>query len=257
MDHMTQLIMLSPVCGKVMQPPALHKMTKQWSDLRNTLVGLGNDVIVIPKSDSVKCTAISKAGLFSNGSFIPSRFTEIGEEGEDFFLKWIIKHDFHPVLCEEMVKFGGAADAIFNNARDMVWLGIGPSDYPFKAALDGFFGADNVKSVQIIDSRFKSLESCFCPLGSNDLIWYPAAFDIYSQELISSWYPSAIAISEIDALGMACTAITSNHTIVTPFISYSLVEALQNLNYMVQQVDLGEFIIHGLGCKSLVLDLNE
>jgi N-dimethylarginine dimethylaminohydrolase len=66
-----------------------------------------------------------------------------------------------------------------------------------------------VLSVRLVDPRFYHLDTCFCPLENGTLLYYPPAFDAYSNRLIESRVPAAqrIAVSDADAMHFACNAV--------------------------------------------------
>ena len=39
--------------------------------------------------------------------------------------------------------------------------------------------------LELVDSRFYHLDTCFCPLSGGDLLYFPAAFDRYAQAAIA------------------------------------------------------------------------
>ncbi len=59
-----------------------------------------------------------------------------------------------------------------------------------------------VKPLQLLQSRFYHLDTCFCPLGRGYLLYYRQAFDAASNAAIEAFYEpeKRIAVSDEDAV---------------------------------------------------------
>ncbi|MFQ3584793.1 MAG: TIGR00300 family protein, partial [Cyanobacteriota bacterium] len=103
------------------------------------------------------------------------------------------------------------------------------------------------------------LDTCFCPLSEGYLLYYPAAFDAYSNRLIEMRVPpeKRIPVQEADAIHFACNAVDVNGTILVNWVSPELEATLQERGFTVVQTDLTEFLKAGGAAKCLTLRLNE
>jgi ornithine--oxo-acid transaminase len=139
-----------------------------------------------------------------------------------------------------------------------LWFGFGQrSSYHFKRILDVQFENTKfiVRGLELIDPKFHHLNTCFCPLETGQLLWYPPAFSEHSRGIIETWYENNnFEISEVDARALACNSISVGWNIIMPEISKGLRDILYINGYDVIQLDMGEFILGGGACKSLVLE---
>ncbi len=244
-----------------------HLAAQQWSELRNTLCGLGVDVVVLPAPPDYCPDAVftANAGLIYKGKFIPSYFRYLERAAEEpFFMNWMI-HSFDVVFEQPggprtTHSFEGAGDALFEkNGRDTLWLGFGyRTGLGCKGWLDSIF-ADNktiVRPLQLVDQRFYHLDTCFCPLDTGELLWYPGAFDDHAQYVIKGMFgDKAITVHEEDAVKFACNAVSVDTAIVLPKITPYLKSLLTSRGYSVFEQDMSEFMKSGGACKCLTLEV--
>jgi N-dimethylarginine dimethylaminohydrolase len=240
---------------------------KQWSDLRSSLVSVGVDVIVLPKSPEYCPDAVftANAGITYFGKFLPSRFRhEERAVEEPFFINWFLEHGFEvstdlPHEDRALASFEGAGDALFNSERTILWYGFGfRSSFMFKPFLDEYFDSTDVivRPLELVNDSFYHLDTCFCPLDTGELLWYPGAFSEYSQMVIESWYADKnIKVSEEDAKRFACNAVSVGTAIVTSKITPFLKQKLTSRGYYVIECDMSEFMKSGGGCKCLTLEM--
>lgn len=245
------------------------RAAQQWAELRNTLIHIGGGVTVAPHGPEYcpDTVFIGDAGLVAGEQILISRFKneERGAE-EPFFHSYFVDEGFvvaeydTPRVSREKLSFEGG-DAIFNLATSILWLGVGQrTALEFKSCIEAFLEDETivVRPLELIDSRFFSLSTCFCPTEKGELLWYPPAFSDYSQYTIELWYPKdrRIEISEADALALACDSISMDSHLVMPEVSAELVDILLARGYEVIQQDMSEFVQSGGGCKSLTLKLS-
>lgn len=254
---MKQILMASPVR---LTGDNIVKAIAQWSELRNTLLDLGFDVIVMPELPSGDIF-ISGAGLIYKNDFIESRH-DFAERGKDvsFISSWFNEHRFD---VQSDSSFNLDTDnVIFSSDRQHLWFGIHNlnQDIQSKRILDDVF--DRYEDLIIrpleIEKQFR-LRDVFCPLASGELLWYPQAFSTHSKMVIDSWYEGKmIEVSSVDVvLNAACNSISNCDTIIMPLISDELHATLLKRGYDVVQVDVSELIKRGGGCNCLTLEVTE
>lgn len=245
---MSQYLMSSPLTDFT----SVQKC-KQWSNLRNALMGTGNDVIVVSAIPSLTEPKLSDLGLIFKNNFIRANPSD---ESVKSFASWITYHEFEsPRLSAQ--PFRGATNAIFNWDKTILWYGIGDSSFEFKKDLDIFFEDHDVtvRGLELIDPEFKRLSKCFCLLNDGWLLWYPEAFSEHSRSIIETWYDGHnIQVTREDALNYACDSIVQSSIIIMPHASPDLIDELNLSGFTVTIVDTLEF---GVGCKSLALKIIE
>lgn len=240
---------------------------QQWANLRNSLVANGADVIVLPAppADCPDAVFTANAGLIYKNTFIPSIFRHVERALEEpYFINWFMDHSYdialdEPVYSRAQCSFEGAGDALFNRDGSILWFGFGfRSSLVYKSKLDEELEHANiiVRPLELVDPRFYHLDTCFCPLDTGDLLWYPPAFNDYSRELVESWYKEkAIAVSEMDAVNFACNSVSIGRKLVMPYISRALEVRLIDCGYELTQIDMSQFMKSGGACKCLTLEV--
>ncbi len=111
-----------------------------------------------------------------------------------------------------------------------------------------------------MDERFYHLDTCFCPLTGGYLLYYPPAFDSYSNRVIEMRVPEAkrIAIEEPDAVNFACNAVNvSDGVVIMNKASDSLKQRLGAIGFKVIETPLTEFLKAGGAAKCLTLRVTE
>jgi len=243
------------------------KAAQQWANLRNALTEAGADVIVLPKSPEYCPDAVftANAGITYFGKFLPSRFKHDERAAEEpFFKEWFSNYAFEvensvPNEDRNRYSFEGAGDALFNHNRSILWYGIGfRSSFEYKPFLDLFFENTDVivRPLELVDPNFYHLDTCFCPLDTGELLWYPDAFSEYSQMIIESWYENKqIKVYKQDAHHFACNSVSVGESLITPSITPFLKQQLISRGYRVEECDMSEFMKSGGACKCLTLEI--
>ncbi len=116
-----------------------------------------------------------------------------------------------------------------------------------------------VLSLRLIDPRFYHLDTCFCPLSGGYLLYYPPAFDTYSNALIERRIPEnkRLIVPEPDAVNFACNAVNVGNVIIMNKISAELEQAIAEKGFQVKQTALTEFLKAGGAAKCLTLKTTE
>lgn len=243
----------------------INRAVQQWSELRNVLWNAGVDVIVMPRAPDYCPDAVftANAGLLYQNTFIPSRFKhEERQVEEPYFINWFLDHKYNVNLAlptdRNIQSFEGAGDALFSVDRTNLWYGFGfRSSFNYKHVLEELLPPEvMVRPLQLVDPRWYHLDTCFCPLDTGHLLWYPGAFTEYAQYTIELWYgENAIAVSEEDALRFACNAVSVDDSVVLPLVSIDLVSELVDHNLVPIQTNMSEFLKSGGACKCLTLEV--
>lgn len=83
------------------------------------------------------------------------------------------------------------------------------------------------------------------------MLYYPPAFDAYSNHLIELRVPAAkrIPVSELDAVNFACNAVNIGQGIIVNQVSEPLKQQLAAIGFEVLETPLSEFLKAGGGGK--------
>jgi N-dimethylarginine dimethylaminohydrolase len=113
-----------------------------------------------------------------------------------------------------------------------------------------------VLPVELADTRFYHLDTCFCPIDATTALWFPSAFDRYGRTVIESVVNDLVEVSEADAKRFTCNAVVIGRDVVlqTGFSSM-LRRQLLRRGLTPHPVDLSEFLKAGGSAKCLVLRL--
>lgn len=233
---------------------------KQWEDLYSIISSLAKVSLVEPKKEVPDLVFTANAGLVFDSTCIISKFFHKERSLEEpIFSEWFESNGFSCKLLPEDIPFEGAGDALFDRAQNILWAGYG-----FRTELESHsylseWVPSEVLSLRLIDSRFYHLDTCFCPLENGYLMYFPPAFDEYSNKLIEKRIPKEkrIIVPEKDAILFACNAVNIENHIIMNKVSESLTKTLNNLGFKTHLTPLGEYLKAGGAAKCLTLKLNE
>jgi N-dimethylarginine dimethylaminohydrolase len=256
-----QFIMTTPSA-----PDTTFKEYQQWSDLRNMLLDVGADVIVMPDTPSKRVDSVycGDYGTVYKNDFIVGRFKHARRQVDEHFIaEWFQEHRFDILYNpsyggEERPDTFEGSDVVISHDRKHLWFGFGHrSSHKFKAHLDDLLDEADiiVRPILLKDPRFYHLSMVMNTLDTGDLLWYPNAFHPHSKMNIEMWYEGKmIEITEEDALNMVCNAISIHDTIIVSKITPQLKKTLEDRGYDVIIVDTSEF---GNSCKRLAIEMIE
>ncbi|MEA5463607.1 bifunctional arginine dihydrolase/ornithine cyclodeaminase [Leptothoe sp. PORK10 BA2] len=233
---------------------------EQWNGLHHILQDHATVDLVEPQLGWPDMVFTANAGLVLGNTAVLSRFFHPERQGEEpYFQKWFADHGYTVHTLPKSLPFEGAGDALLDRASGCLWAGYG-----FRSELDSHpylakWLEVEVLSLRLIDHRFYHLDTCFCPLANGDLLYYPPAFDTYSNHLIERRIPAEkrIAVNEVDAVHFACNAVNVGQTIVMNSASDGLQEALASRGFTVIETPLTEFLKAGGAAKCLTLRVTE
>ncbi|MEL7313513.1 MAG: TIGR00300 family protein [Cyanobacteria bacterium J06559_3] len=232
----------------------------QWERLHTLLKDYATVELVEPQPGWPDMVFTANAGLVLGDTVVLSRFFHPERQGEEpHFQKWFADQGYTVHTLPQGLPFEGAGDALLDRAGEWLWAGYG-----FRSELDSHpYLAQwldvEVLSLRLIDRRFYHLDTCFCPLTNGDLLYYPPAFDTYSNHLIERRIPAAkrIAVDEVDAVNFACNAVNVDQTIVMNSASDRLQQTLEARGFTVIETPLTEFLKAGGAAKCLTLRVTE
>lgn len=233
---------------------------QQWQQLHTLLAAQAHIDLVTPVHGWPDMVFTANAGLVLGNTVVLSRFYHPERQGEQpHFNAWFEQQGYQVLELPEDLAFEGAGDALLDRAGRWLWAGYG-----FRSLLEAHpylarWLDIEVLSLRLIDKRFYHLDTCFCPLSDGYLLYYPPAFDTYSNRLIEMRVPGdkRIPVSEADALQFACNAVEVNRTLVANLISSELQARLETQGFQVLTTDLSEFLKAGGAAKCLTLRLTE
>ena len=243
----------------------IHKSSRavaieQWRGLYRLLQENAGVEKITPQPGLPDMVFTANAGVAVGQKFVLSRFLHRERQGEQqHFKKWFQKHGFEVFELPQDLPFEGAGDALLDRQGGCLWAGYG-----FRSELDSHPHLARwlnleVISLRLIDPRFYHLDTCFCPLEGGWLLYYPQAFDAYSNRLIEQRVASEkrLPVSEADAVRFACNTVNVGRRLLVNQMSTDLHERLGAAGFQIIETPLNEFIKSGGAAKCLTLRLTE
>jgi lysine-ketoglutarate reductase/saccharopine dehydrogenase-like protein (TIGR00300 family) len=236
------------------------RAVEQWDKLYHVIKEHATVDLVEPQPGVPDMVFTANAGLVLENTVVLSRFYHKERQGEEpFFQQWFEEQGFQVHLLPKDLPFEGAGDALFDREGRWLWAGYG-----FRSELDSHpylakWLDIEVLSLRLMDERFYHLDTCFCPLTDGYLLYYPPAFDSYSNRLIEMRVPpeKRIAVEEPDADNFACNAVNIDRLIIMNQASENLKARLAEANFQVVETPLTEFLKAGGAAKCLTLRVTE
>ena len=259
-DHYDVDYVINPWMEGNIHKSSRDRAVEQWHGLYHILKDKAIVDLVKPEPGWPDMVFTANAGLVLGDNVVLSRFLHKERQGEEpHFKRWFESKGFTVHELPKDLPFEGAGDALFDREGRWLWAGYG-----FRSELDSHpYLAEwldtEVLSLRLVDERFYHLDTCFCPLSGGYLLYYPPAFDSYSNHLIERRIPQEkrIAISEPDAVNFACNTVNVNEIIIMNRASDSLKQRLTSLGFEVLETPLTEFLKAGGAAKCLTLRVTE
>jgi len=228
---------------------------RQWQGLKELLESMGGEIRLldaVPGLPDLVFTA--NAGLVFRDTVYLSRFRYPERQRETpVDAAWFQANGFR-VREVTPGDFEGAGDALFvgetlvagyfvrSDAAVHQWLG-GQLECP-------------VLPVQLVNTRYYHLDTCFCPINESAAIWYPPAFDEYGQKAIRACVPALIEVREDEAARFACNAVVVGTNVALNTGCPDLEAKLKAIGYTAHATPLDELIKAGGSAKCLTLRLD-
>ncbi len=232
----------------------------QWEKLHHLIKDHAIVDLINPEKGVPDLVFTANAGLVLGKKVVLSRFFHKERQGEEpYFKTWFAAQGFEVFELPKDLPFEGAGDALLDREGRWLWAGYG-----FRSELDSHAYIAKwldieVLSLRLMDDRFYHLDTCFCPLANGYLLYYPQAFDSYSNRLIEMRVPpeKRIAVEEADAANFACNAVNINSLIIMNKATAKLKERLVSLGFEIIETPLTEFLKAGGAAKCLTLRVTE
>ncbi len=244
-DHYDVDYVINPWMEGNVHKSSRDRAVQQWQGLFQVLKDRAIVELVKPEKGVPDMVFTANAGLVLGKEVVLSRFFHKERQGEEpFFKQWFEDQGFTVHELPKDLPFEGAGDALLDREGRWLWAGYG-----FRSELDSHpylakWLDVEVLSLRLMDERFYHLDTCFCPLTGGYLLYYPPAFDSYSNRLIEMRVPEAkrIPISEPDALNFACNTVNIGNVVVMNKASDALKLWLNAAGFEVVETPLTEFL---------------
>jgi N-dimethylarginine dimethylaminohydrolase len=229
---------------------------EQWNGLCRHIESAGAQISLLePVAGLPDLVFTANAAMIYGRRALLSRFRHRQRQGEEpYNRRWLSDHGFEVLDVPEHFSFEGAGDALF--CGDTLFAGYRMrSDAAGHQAI-GKMLAVRVIPVELIDTRYYHLDTCFCPLAPGEAIWYPPAFDDYGQRAIREHVPNLVKVTTTEAQRFACNAVVIGRHVITNIDCDELHAALSKRGYDPLATPLDEFVKAGGSAKCLTLRLD-
>jgi N-dimethylarginine dimethylaminohydrolase len=237
----------------------------QWAALQTALGQAGAAIEpIVPQQGLPDLVFTANAAVVHNGTALLARFRHAERQGEEPVFAAAFEGLRERGLIERIVTLPdgvvmeGAGDCLFDEARNLFWMGFGHrSERRAADAVHATFGLP-VMPLQLADPRFYHLDTAFCPLPSGDVIYHAGAFTDEGRTAIAERVAESkrIVLSEDEAREFAANAVCVGHTIVMSRCSDALRKRLARRGYDVAATPLDTFLQSGGSAACLTLRLD-
>jgi N-dimethylarginine dimethylaminohydrolase len=236
-----------------------ERAVQQWHGLMRVFeqdvgIGLERMTPIVGLPDLV---FTANAGIVVGRTAVVSRFRYPERQREEaYYENWFRGQGYDVVTLEKELFFEGAGDLL---GFPDCWFGgyRQRSDIRAFPHLSECFHREIIP-LELVDSRFYHLDTCFCPLSGGDLLYFPPAFDPYGLSAMAQRIPKErrIPVPENEALQFACNAVCVEKHVVLPAGCPTTEHLLQAKGYVTHSVPLDEFMKSGGSAKCLTLALD-
>ncbi len=232
------------------------KSMDQWTNLYKILKNdLGVDVqLVEPREDVPDMVFTANAAVMYGKKAVISRFKYPQRQPEEkYFAEWFKNNGYEVLTLPENIAFEGAGDALY--LGDVLYSGYVPrTDISSHTYISELLGIP-VISMELVNKNFYHLDTCFCPLKDDYLIYYPPAFDEYANKIIEANIApeKRIIVNQEEASYFTCNAVNIGDVVVTNVTTERFSRLLEEKGFKHIQTDLSEYMKAGGAAKCLTL----
>lgn len=227
---------------------------EQWRALYRLLEDhLGAEIALLePRKGLPDMVFTASAGLVWGNKFIASNFRHEARRGEaPFFDNWFQVRGYEIFYLPEENFFEGEGDLLL--CGDLFFAGYHiRSGITSRQKVAEILGRE-ILSLELTNEWFYHLDTCFCPLGKGQALFYPAAFASDALKVLEDKIGALIPVPEEEARRFACNAIVVEKNVVMNDGCPQTREKLRALGFSVLETPLSEFIKAGGSAKCLVL----
>lgn len=227
----------------------------QWQRLYDHYRYLGIDIELIDQPQGLPDFVFTANGglVYGKNVVLPSFNPTQRRPETSYFRKWFEDHDYECLAVKNY--FEGEGDALFY--KDTLLLGHGQRTViESHAEVQKLLGVP-ILSMELVDSRYYHLDTCFAPLGEH-AVYYPPAFSAECVAKLKSLVPSdkLIELSDKEAEDFAANCVLIDDVVVSSCALKSFEHKLMGAGLDSDAFELDEFMKAGGSAKCLTLKLD-
>jgi N-dimethylarginine dimethylaminohydrolase len=266
MDTRAHILMCPPDCYGIeyeinpwmnRRQPCDHDLAvKRWQGLRSLLEEAAARISCLPPVAGLPDLVFTaNAALIYRELAILSRFRHPQRQGESpHDQRWLCEHGFQVHRLRASACFEGAGDALF--CGDTLFAGYRIRSDVAALLEIGTLLDCRVIPLELVLPHYYHLDTCFCPLGCDQAIYYPRAFDEYGCRVLRELIRELIPVSDAEAGQFACNAVVVGRTVITNTGCPELHKELRARGFEPRETPLSEFVRAGGSAKCLTLRLD-
>ena len=238
---------------------------REWTALYRKFQELGAAIDLVPAAPGVPDLVFTaNAAVVLDRNVLLARFRHLERQAEQphfeaafqaLKARGLVDNVRH---MPEGVVLEGAGDCVFDQTRNMFWLGYNQrSDASAQRAVEDTFGV-KVTALELADPRFYHMDTALAPLPRGEVMYVPDAFTPAGRNVIREFVPRGkrIEIGIEDATKLAANAVCLGDTLVMGGCSDRLRGTLQERGYRVAVTPLRSFLKSGGSAFCLTLRLD-
>jgi N-dimethylarginine dimethylaminohydrolase len=228
---------------------------KQWERLRETLVGLGHEVHVLPALPGLPDQVYAANGAFSvDGTVYGARFRYPQRSAEAAAHRAFYERTgWHYVEASHTNE--GEGDFTYLPGPGLILAGYGfRTDPAAHAQAQEVLGRPAI-SLRLVDPRFYHLDTALAPLDGHRVAYFPGAFSASSRQVLAQLFPDALLATEEDALAFGLNLVSDGRNVLLPAEASGMAARLATEGYVPVPVELSELKKGGGSVKCCVAEL--
>jgi N-dimethylarginine dimethylaminohydrolase len=235
----------------------VDRSVRQWSALRDTLLGLGHQVHELAPVPGLPDMVYAANGGFSvDGRVYGARFRYPQREPEAAE---------HRAFYESLGWRYEPAGETNEGEGDFTYLagaygGLILAGYGFRTEPAAPARAQEVLhrpavALRLVDPRFYHLDTALAPLDDHTVAYYPAAFSPASQQVLRDLFPDAVIASAADAGAFGLNLVSDGRHVVLNAEARGMAQRVADAGFEPVPVDLSELKKGGGSVKCCVAEL--
>jgi N-dimethylarginine dimethylaminohydrolase len=235
---------------------SLELATQQWKALKQTFEKLGHHVDVIREAANREDMVFTANSVLLGKGTDEHKFVVAANMVHDsrkkeipHFERWFASRGYRVLKLKGKTWlppcFEGQGDALWHPTVQLLWGGWGHrSELKAFEELCELIKAP-IFTVKLVHPNFYHLDTAFCPLDKETVMYYPKAFNTAGNELILQYFKNVIAVSDADAFNFACNALALDKHVVIQKGSSRTCAQLRQHGFIPVEVETSEFMKSG------------
>lgn len=234
---------------------------EQWEGLRAAIEDAGAEVLVMePHPEVPDLVFTANAGIVSGRRFVPSHFRFPERQPETaIYADWFEAEGYEVYRLPETTDHEGAGDAVGVPRGDappvLVSAHSFRSDADATPLLADLLGCE-VVPIRLVDERLYHLDLTLCPLDDRHALCAPSGWDAAGRAAAAALVPEPLWLEEEEALAFCVNSVVVGTTVLMPSVPPRVGRQLEAWGFTPVEVQVGEFLKAGGGCRCLTLALD-